>query len=613
MPKGKTLSIVFVAAAVLLIDPAVRFLSAGADGGSGSGAVLIKNVRVFDGERILEKGSVLLRDGTIVSVGRDPAVPPEAEVVDGTGKTLLPGLIDAHVHVYGKALEQALVFGVTTEIDMFTVLSVLREARDRQAAGKSLDRADIVSAGTLVTAPGGHGSEYGVPIPTIRNADEAQAFVDARIAEGSDFIKIIYGPPPPAIDRATLAAVIAAAHARGKLAVVHALSYASALEAVKAGADVLAHVFADKVPEKEFIDLAVKNRVVLIPTLTVIGSLAGHPLKEGFLKDPGLAPFLAPADLGQFKLTFPAGYSLQADYDTAAKAVRVLSSAGIPILAGTDAPNPGTVHGASLHLELERLVAAGLAPARALAAATALPAAVFGLKGRGRIAPGLRADLVLVAGNPLDDIRATRAIEGIWKAGVRFDRGPYRNEVERLKAEEAKLKKAAPPPGSESGLISDFEDGTAGSRFGLGWAVSTDAYAGGKSKAALKVVEDGADGSRRSLSVSGEVAPGLSYAWSGAIFFPSSVPFAPANLSHKTELVFRAKGDVKTLQVMVNLKDRGFIPLTVPVRIGADWGELAIPFKAFGNSDGSSITAITIAAGPEPGPFAFQIDEVRLR
>ncbi len=613
MPQSRIFTVFIAAAGILLIQPGARFLSAGEESGGEPAVTLIKNVRIFDGERTLEKGSVLFRGGTIASVGRDIAVPPGAEVVDGAGKTLLPGLIDSHVHAFGNALEHALVFGVTTEIDMFTDLGFLREARARQAEGKSLDRADIVSSGTLITAPGGHGTEYGIPIPTIRSADEAQAFVDARIAKGADFIKIIYGPPPPTIDPATLSAVIAAAHARGKLAAVHALSYASALEAVKAGANILAHVFADKPPEDEFIKLAVKNHVVLIPTLTVVGSLAGRPLEDGFLNDPGLEPFLAPADIGQFKQTFPAGLAKGIDYNTALKTVGILSSAGVPILAGTDASNPGTVHGASLHLELERLVAAGLAPARALAAATAAPAAVFKLKDRGRIAPGFRADLILVAGNPLEDIRATRRIEGIWKTGVRFDRTPYRNEVERLRAEEAKQKTAAPPLGSESGLISDFEDGATGSRFGLGWAVSTDRYAGGKSTAALKVVEGGANGSRRSLSVSGEVAPGLAYAWSGAIFFPSSVPFAPANLSHKKELAFWAKGDIKILAVMVNLKDKGFIPLTVPVTIGADWREFAIPFTAFGNSDGSNITAVSIAAGPEPGPFAFQIDEVRLK
>lgn len=613
MPKSRMFTVFIAAAGILLIQPAARFVSAGEENGGGPAVTLIKNVRVFDGERTLEKGSVLLRGGTIASVGRDIAVPPGAEVVDGAGKTLLPGLIDSHVHAFGNALEHALVFGVTTEIDMFTDLGFLREARARQAEGKSLERADIVSSGTLITAPGGHGTEYGIPIPTIRSAAEAQAFVDARIAEGADFIKIIYGPPPPTIDPATLSAVIAAAHARGKLAAVHALTYASALEAVKAGADILAHVFADRTPEDEFIKLAVKNHVVLIPTLTVVGSLAGRPLEDGFLNDPGLEPF---SDPGRYRPVQAdvSGRSRQRDrLQYGAENRRHLEFGRRPDSGGHRRIQPGDGSRGQPPSRVERLVAAGLSPARALAAATAGPAAVFGLKDRGRIAPGFRADLILVAGNPLEDIRATRRIEGIWKTGIRFDRTPYRNEVERLRAEEAKQKTAAPPPGSESGLISDFEDGTTGSRFGLGWAVSTDRYAGGKSTAALKVVEGGANGSRRSLSVSGEVAPGLAYAWSGAIFFPSSVPFAPANLSHKKELAFWAKGDIKTLAVMVNLKDKGFIPLTVPVTIGADWREFAIPFTAFGNSDGSNITAVSIAAGPEPGPFAFQIDEVRLK
>ena len=104
------------------------------------------------------------------------------------------------------------------------------------------------------------------------------------------------------------------------------------------------------------------------------------------------------------------------------EAVRVLRAAGVVILAGTDAPNPGTAQGASLHGELELLVEAGLTPAEALRAATSAPAGVFGLKDRGRLAPGLRADLVLVDGDPSQDIRATRAIVGIWKAGLAVER-----------------------------------------------------------------------------------------------------------------------------------------------------------------------------------------------
>jgi imidazolonepropionase-like amidohydrolase len=118
-------------------------------------------------------------------------------------------------------------------------------------------------------------------------------------------------------------------------------------------------------------------------------------------------------------------------FSYALESARRLHEAGVALLAGTDANNaPGracpVVHGAALHRELELLVAAGLSPAAALAAATSAPADRFGLSDRGRIAPGLRADLLLVAGDPASDITATRAIRGIWRRGVRFDREAFR-------------------------------------------------------------------------------------------------------------------------------------------------------------------------------------------
>ena len=103
----------------------------------------------------------------------------------------------------------------------------------------------------------------------------------------------------------------------------------------------------------------------------------------------------------------------------------------MPILAGTDAPNPGTAHGASIHRELELLVRAGLSPLEALRAATSVPARAFALHDRGRIAPGLRADLVLVDGDPTRDILATRNIVAIWKLGRIVDRESYRAELGR--------------------------------------------------------------------------------------------------------------------------------------------------------------------------------------
>jgi hypothetical protein len=157
-----------------------------------STTTLFRNVNVFDGTRTLGTRDVLVRDGRIARIAARVEPPAGATIIDGTGKTLLPGLIDAHTHTWADADKAALPFGVTTEIDMFTDVAIARSARTEQLAGKAVDRADLLSAGTLVTAPKGHGAEYGIPIPTITSPTDAQAFVDARIAEGSDFIKIVY-------------------------------------------------------------------------------------------------------------------------------------------------------------------------------------------------------------------------------------------------------------------------------------------------------------------------------------------------------------------------------------------------------------------------------------
>lgn len=574
----------------------------------------VRDVRVFDGLRVLDQAVVVVEDGVIRKVGQGIPIPKDTRIVEGAGKTLLPGLIDSHTHVFPGSLEKSLAFGVTLDIDMFMPIADMQEAKRLQAEGKSVGRADLISPGILATAPGGHGTQYGMAIPTVKTPAEAQSFVDARIAEGADFIKIIYGVVAlgqPVIDKETLAALVSAAHARGKLAIVHATEYQNARDAVEAGADGLAHLFFDERAGEDFVELASRRKIFVIPTLTVVQSVIGIPCEESFLKDPALAPFLSPSDIDMLTKTF--GFAGSRKYEDAEATIRMLKLAGIPILAGTDTPNSGIIFGASLHRELELLVRAGLSPSEALAAATSVPASIFGLKDRGRIAPGLRADLVLVEGDPLQDIKATRRIVAIWKGGVPFDRAAYRQGIDKQRAEDKKQAEAAPPPELEGGLISDFEDGRPSAKFGAGWGVSTDVYAGGKSKAEMKIVEEGANGTRRSLLVTGEIAPGLPYAWGGVAYFPGAFPFSPANLSSKKELVFWARGESSSLNVSLYLQDKGFMPVFLPLKLEKEWKEYVFPFAAFDKTDGHNVTAISITAGPAPGPFSFSLDEVRLR
>ncbi len=132
-------------------------------------ALMVQDVRVFDGARVWERVNVAVVDGRIAEVGPKVHAPKGAVVVDGRGKTLLPGLIDAHFHTLGpEALQAALTFGVTTVLDMFSL-----------PGNKGKPGADLRTSGILATASGGHGTEYGVPIPTLQGPAEAQAFVDA--------------------------------------------------------------------------------------------------------------------------------------------------------------------------------------------------------------------------------------------------------------------------------------------------------------------------------------------------------------------------------------------------------------------------------------------------
>lgn len=604
----------FLAGAIFLL---ISYVLIGATGDSK--ALVIRNVRVFDGEKVMPLTTVVVSKGRIQAVGKSVPVPQEAEVVDGEGKTLLPGLIDSHVHIIGpENLKQPLIFGVTSVIDMFSPAGPITEIKKTQAS-EALPhlQAYVLSPMTLVTVERGHGTEYGVPIPTLESPARAQEFVDARIAEGSDFIKIIYDDgsaynyPMPALSKEAVAAVIKAAHARGKMAIVHAGTLQKCIEVLKAGADGLAHLNFDDAFDPNFGKLAASKKAFVIPTLSVLESMNGKPDAAGLAEDEHLAPYLKPQDIQILKrtLAFTTGPGA---YAAAEKVLRQLRQAGVSILAGTDSPNPGTAFGAALHGELELLVNAGLTPLEALRAATSVPAAKFKMAGRGQIEPNAIADLVLVEGDPTQDIKATRAIVAVWKDGARVNREDYLKEAQRAREAVEQQKEAPAPENLGAGLISDFEGDKVSTNFGVGWMVSTDSYMGGKSKAEIALIYDGAEGSKKSLLVKGTIAEAGTIRWAGALFSPGAAVMQPANLSSKKSLSFWAKGNGKSFAVMIFAQSFGFIPRVQAFEAGPEWTEYDFPFEKFG-SDGHDIMGIFIGASNNSGEFMLQIDNVRLK
>jgi imidazolonepropionase-like amidohydrolase len=564
---------------------------------------VVRDVRLFDGERFHPRSSVHVRGGRVLAVGEGLAVPEGVAVVDGAGRTLLPGLVDAHVHTWGVARRDALRFGVTTMLDMFSDAQALPVARAERASLQATDRADLWSAGTLATAAGGHGTQYGMPIPTLAAPGDADAWVQARQEEGSDYIKIVredlhvYRPDEalPTLDSATAAALIRAARQRGLRAVVHASAQEAARESLRDGAHGLVHVFQDGAADPAFVALARERGAFVVPTLTVVAGFSGEG--SALAADARVSPWLS-ADQRQ-TLAARLGFAKPnpALLANARESVRRLHAAGVPILAGTDAPNPNTAHGVSLHEEIAWLAKSGLSPAEALAAATSAPADAFGLADRGRIAPGLRADLLLVEGDPSTRLGDTLAIAGIWKNG---------REVERRVEVQA-------APVLVAGLVSDFEADAFGSRYGSGWVATSDRMAGGRSEAALAHIAGGALGSAGALRVSGRLHAGGSATWAGAFFNPGESMMQAVDASALHELALQARGDGRPLTVMLFSGAEGSAPAALEVTPGPHWGELRIPLDSFAGADLARLRAIAITAQAPPGEFRFELDQVEIR
>lgn len=378
----------------------------------------ITDARVFDGRRVLERGTVLVVGGRIAAVGDFP-MPPGVRTFDGAGKTVLPGLIDSHVHTYEEARRDALRFGVTTELDMFGDPTVLVEARRDRRSTRRVERADLWSAGNGVTVPGGH--PRGQDVPRLTPGDDPYAFVAARVREGSDYVKVVLESRADfkTLTPAQAHAVVTAAHRHGRMAVAHAEWTGDAKTALDAGVDGLVHAISDQQIDDAWVRRFRRTRTFMVPTLSVYDCGAGA---DSLMADDRIAPYLSEIQYYTLLQRNPrcnGGWLVDAQAN-----IRELHRAGVPIAAGTDALMPGTASGASMLNEIALLVGAGLTPVEALTAGTSMPARLFGLRDRGRLTPGRKADLLLVDGDPTRDIDDLRNLKTIWKNGYEVDRTP---------------------------------------------------------------------------------------------------------------------------------------------------------------------------------------------
>ncbi|KAI1388784.1 putative hydrolase [Hypoxylon trugodes] len=364
---------------------------------------IIKHVRVFDGQAVVGPKTVVI-DGSDIGENElaDDADPSAVVVIDGTGCTLLPGLIDCHVHIRDEAqLAECASFGVTTVCDMACMpIDKYHKLRAASVLGpttwlsSSLPAYEENSRHGRLFKLGGFGPEY-----AVHDTDEAAKFVQNRVDEGVDYIKIV--ADHPGHEQAVLDKIQVEAKKHGKMTVAHTAHYAAFERGLRAGFDILTHVPMDRALDNNVVSQMTSQKTVAVPTLSMMEGMANSWVLWGL-------SWILPS------------FRRKTDFQNALDSVAAMRNAGVPIAAGTDTNNSGiftVVAGKSLHHELELMVRAGLTPIEALRAATSSAAQHFNLRDRGRISPGLRADIVLVDGKPDKDITATQRISKIWSGG----------------------------------------------------------------------------------------------------------------------------------------------------------------------------------------------------
>ncbi|OTB04303.1 hypothetical protein M426DRAFT_156043 [Hypoxylon sp. CI-4A] len=361
---------------------------------------IIKNVRVFDGDAVSGPKTVVIEGSRIGDdVLADGADSSTAIVVDGTGRTLLPGLIDCHVHIGDEAqLAACASYGVTTVCDM-GCMPLEKYVKLRAAKGPTTWLSSSLPAYEENSIHGKLFKFAGVaPDHAVHGTDEVEKFVQNRIDEEANYIKVI--ADFPGHEQAILNQVQVEAKKHGKMTVAHTAHYLAFDRGLQADFDILTHVPTDKVLDDNIVDRLVSQETVAVPTLAMMQRMADSWILWGLSWI-----------LSSFK---------RRNFQVALDSVAAMHNGGVPIVAGTDANNSGLftlVAGKSLHHELQLLVRAGLTPIEALRAATSLAALYFNLQDRGRIVSGLRADLVLVDGNPDEDITVTQKISNVWSNG----------------------------------------------------------------------------------------------------------------------------------------------------------------------------------------------------
>jgi imidazolonepropionase-like amidohydrolase len=417
-------------------------------------SLLFENVTLIDGtgRPAVPNAWVLVVGERITCVAaREIEAPRGAERIDGSGKFLIPGLMDMHIHLSGghgrggpnqlagmRALHGFLYSGFTSVFDAGNNPDYIFDLRTRERAGQIVSPR-IFATGGVVTAPGGHGGGAGATL--VDQWPEDTSLLDAHIAREPDLAKLTFDehgwgarPLIPLLPPDLMAKIGRYFNEHGIRTTVHISHEFRARQAIEAGINTLAHPIIQGPVSEGFVSLMTATKVPMVSTLTIgegYSRLVEHP---EFLDRPIYQATYEPETLEQLRTTVRDGYAartwttwMKVMTPVAQENLRLIAEAGGVIVLGSDQST-----GPASHRELELMVAGGIPAVEAIRIGT-LNAAIFMGKEReiGSVEEGKLADLVLLSADPLADISNAQEIDLVIKGGKIVDRSALDLPVNR--------------------------------------------------------------------------------------------------------------------------------------------------------------------------------------
>ena len=493
----------------------------------------IDNIRLYQGTNgtFSQPSTLYVEDGKIIEITNAGASAKQADtIVDAQNKYAVPGFIDLHVHLgasgsnYGKEFQYLpveshfnsnLYLGVTSIVDLFSFDNTLNEAKNLAAIKAS---PNLFYAGVLFTNPGGHGTQFGGRALEVTSFEAIDGLWKQHIARKPHVTKAVietFGGHGSSLTDEQLTEIGKRSKAAGLPYFVHVSTLKDGKRAIRAGATALAHGINTEPVDDEFIALMVKHNVGYIPTLAVYQNHNAEHEEQHISKNTSLLAAV-PNKLQHClfdKVPQPSTWKNIAwkKKDIAYKNLIQLARVGVTIGSGSDAGNPYTLHGSSLHNELQALSRSGLTPAQVINSATIDAAKIINAPALGQLKKGFQASFILLEKNPLNDIAQLSNIQSIYKSGNKIDRTVLIAQNKKITPQGGECNTAEKVAATANKTIDIFEGE-------IKWQAISDSMMGGKSTSKLEQQD-------KMISINTELGKPTGFgAWAGMqVMFDSPV------------------------------------------------------------------------------------------